>query len=171
MSRFKRLADNDSERGISISDPNVASQIFGISSDSVNVNAQTAMMHTTVYACVNVKAQGLSSVPFVLYEETDNGREKAKSHPLFNILGRQANPLMTSVTWREMMVKDIELNGTHFTQIVRDRGGRIVARSVRAGYEVEPPDCAHTPTGSVSILRRPLQPSSVSCQWQTVSSP
>lgn len=113
-------------RDISISSPNVLS-IFGINTKGVTVNTNTAMSHTTVYACVNVKAQGLSSVPFTLYKETKKGREKAKNHPLFNILARQVNPLMTSVTWREMIVKDIELRGTHFSQIVKDKGGRIVA--------------------------------------------
>jgi HK97 family phage portal protein len=127
MSILNKLKDKNEKRGISISDPNVGASIFGISSTGTTVNAQTAMMHTTVYACVNVKAQGLSSVPFTLYEETANGREKAKKHPLFNILGKQVNPLMTSVTWRKMITQDIELRGTHFSQIVRDRGGRIVA--------------------------------------------
>ena len=85
------------------------------------------MKHTTVYACVNVKAQGLSSVPFTLYKETKNGRKKAKTHPLFKILGKQANPLMTSATWREMIVQDIELRGTHYSQVQRNVGGEIVA--------------------------------------------
>ena len=52
----------------------------------VKVNSDTAMKHTTVYACVNVKAQGISSVPFNLYKKTANGREKAVKHPLFKIL-------------------------------------------------------------------------------------
>lgn len=128
MNRFERLAANDKQkRDISIGDPNVGVDIFGISANGVTVNAQTAMMHTTVYACVNVKAQGLSSVPFTLYEQTANGREKATKHPLFKILGKQINPLMTSVTWREMITQDAELRGTHYSQIVRDRGGRVVA--------------------------------------------
>jgi HK97 family phage portal protein len=76
---------------------------------------------------VNVKAQGLSSVPFNFFKETKNGREKAKNHPLYKILHDQVNPLMTSATWREMVVQDIELRGTHYTQIVRNNGGKIVA--------------------------------------------
>ncbi len=114
------------DRNISISSKNVLS-IFGVNTQGVTVNDSTSMTHTTVYACVNVKAQGLSSVPLTLYKETENGREKLKKHPLYNILGKQANPLMTSVTWREMVTQDLELRGTHFTQIQRDKGGRVVA--------------------------------------------
>ena len=123
MSLFDKLTQS---RGASLTSKQALS-IFGISGDSVNVTDQTAMTHTTVYACVNVKAQGLSSVPFTLYRETDNGREKAKNHPLYKILGKQVNPLMTSVTWREMIVQDIELRGTHYSQIVRNGAGQIVA--------------------------------------------
>ena len=113
-------------RSVSISSKSVAN-IFGINTDGVSVTTQTAMKHTTVYACVNVKAQGLSSVPFTLYKETKNGRKKAKTHPLFKILGKQANPLMTSATWREMIVQDIELRGTQYRQGQRKVGGEIGA--------------------------------------------
>lgn len=104
-----------------------ALDIFGVSQDRVNVTTDTAMTHTTVFSCVNVKAQGISSVPFNLYKKTDNGRDKATDHPLFNILNLQVNPFMTSTTWREMIVQDIELRGTHFSQIVRNNAGKIVA--------------------------------------------
>ncbi len=123
--KFWKKQDN-TNRSISTTSKNVLS-IFGITGDSVNVNDNIAMKHTTVYACVNVKAQGISSVPFTLYKKTDNGREKATKHPLYKILGSQINPLMTSNTWRELVVQDLELRGTHFSQIVRDKGGRIVA--------------------------------------------
>jgi HK97 family phage portal protein len=104
-----------------------ALSIFGVNQDGVTVNDNTSMRHTTVYACVNVKAQGLSSVPLNFFKDTKNGREKAKNHPLYKILHDQVNPLMTSSTWREMVVQDIELRGTHYSQIVRNNGGKIVA--------------------------------------------
>ena len=63
-----------------------ALSIFGVNGADVTVNSDTAMKHTTVYACVNVKAQGISSVPFNLFKKTANGREKAVKHPLFKIL-------------------------------------------------------------------------------------
>lgn len=103
-----------------------ALSIFGVNQNGVTVNTNTAMTHTTVYTCVNAKAQGISSVPLEFYKETKNGREKAKKHPLYKILHDQVNPLMTSATWREMVVQDLELRGTHFSQIVRNNGGQIV---------------------------------------------
>lgn len=103
-----------------------ALSIFGVNQNGVTVNTNTAMTHTTVYTCVNAKAQGISSVPLEFYKETKNGREKAKKHPLYKILHDQVNPLMTSTTWREMVVQDLELRGTHFSQIVRNNGGQIV---------------------------------------------
>ncbi len=104
-----------------------ALSIFTNMNDEVKVTADTAMRHTTVYACVNVKAQGISSVPFTLYEKTDNGRQKATKHPLYKLFTGNVNPLMSSVTWRELVVQDLELRGTHYSQVVRNKGGQIVA--------------------------------------------
>ena len=124
--KFWQNDDEPQQRGSSLTDSNTLS-IFGVNSSGINVTQNSAMMHTTVYACVNVKAQGLASVPYVLYKNTENGREKATKHPLYKVLGTQVSPLMTSSTWRQMVVKDIELRGTHFSQVVRDQGNRIVA--------------------------------------------
>lgn len=104
-----------------------ALSIFTNMTDDVKVTADTAMRHTTVYACVNVKAQGISSVPFTLYEKTDNGRQKATKHSLYKLFTGNVNPLMSSVTWRELVVQDLELRGTHYSQVIRNNGGQIVA--------------------------------------------
>lgn len=104
-----------------------ALSIFTNASDEVKVSVNKAMQHTTVYACVNVKAQGISSVPFTLYEKTENGRIKATNHPLYKLFTGNINPLMNSTTWRELVVQDLELRGTHYSQIIRNNGGQIVA--------------------------------------------
>lgn len=104
-----------------------AFNIFTTMNDDLKVTVNKSMQHTTVYACVNVKAQGISSVPFTLYEKTNNGRQKAKKHSLYKLFSGNVNPLMTSTVWRELVVQDIELRGTHYSQIVRNNGGKIVA--------------------------------------------
>lgn len=104
-----------------------AYSIFNVSQDDVKVTSDRAMQHTTIYACVNVKSQGISSVPITLYKKTSNGREKAVSHPLYKLFTKKVNPLMNSIVWRELVVQDIELRGTHYSQIVRNNGNQIVA--------------------------------------------
>lgn len=104
-----------------------AFNIFTTMNDDLKVTVNKSMQHTTVYACVNVKAQGISSVPFTLYKKTQNGREKAREHTLYRLFSGNVNPLMTSTVWRELVVQDIELRGTHYSQIVRNNGGKIVA--------------------------------------------
>lgn len=127
MSFFNNFWGDDHNRYTeTLSNPKSFS-IFGVNGADVTVDAESAMKHTTVYACVNVKAQGIGSVPFNLYKKTKTGREKATKSTLFKVLNSQANPLMTSQTWREIVVRDLELRGTHFSQIVRDRAGRVVA--------------------------------------------
>lgn len=119
--------DNLSSRSTEILSNNKSFSIFGTNGADVVVNVDSAMKHTTVYACVNVKAQGISSVPFQLFKRLTSGREKATKHPLYKILNAQVNPLMTSIVWRELVVQDLELRGTHFSQIIRDNGGRVKA--------------------------------------------
>lgn len=126
MSFFDGLTEKRELTNVTLTQKEAFS-IFTTMNDDLKVTVDKAMQHTTVYACVNVKAQGISSVPFTLYEKTENGRIKAKKHPLFKLFTGNINPLMTSTTWRELVVQDLELRGTHFSQIVRNNGGQIVA--------------------------------------------
>lgn len=126
MSFFDKMSNKREYEGIALTQKE-AFNIFTVNGDEISVTVDTAMQHTTVYACVNVKAQGISSVPFTMYEKTENGREKAINHPLYKLFTGNVNPLMTSVVWRELVVQDLELRGTHFSQIIRDNAGRVVA--------------------------------------------
>ena len=96
--------------------------VFGRANSGENVDEKTAMQIATVYACVRLLAESVASLPFHLYRITNDerGKEKARDHPLYKILYRQANPEMTSFNFRETIMIHLLLWGNAYAQIVRD---------------------------------------------------
>lgn len=96
--------------------------VFGQTISGERVDEKSAMQIATVYACVRLLAETVASLPLHLYRYADNGagKEKAIDHPLYKILYRQANPEMTSFSFRELFVTDLLLWGNAYAQIVRD---------------------------------------------------
>ncbi len=99
--------------------------LFG--SNSNVITPQTAMRLTTVFSCNRVIAETISSIGLDVYEKVKDGKEKATNFSLYKLLKYSPNPNMTSVMWREMIVQDLNLKGNHYTQIVRNGLGEIVA--------------------------------------------
>lgn len=96
--------------------------LFGRANSGEHVDEKTAMQIATVYACVRLLAESVASLPLHLYRVTndDRGKEKARDHPLYTILYRQANPEMTSFSFRETVMTHLLLWGNAYAQIVRD---------------------------------------------------
>ena len=89
------------------------------------VSPQNAMQLTTVFACNRVIAETISSISLDIYEIVGAGKEKAKDHPLYDILKYSPYPGVTSVMWRELIVSALNTRGNHYTQIIRD-GNRYI---------------------------------------------
>ena len=96
-------------------------------SSQKSLSKERAMQITTVFGCDRILMETASSVSLHLYRVIEEGKEKAKDTKLYNILNLQPNPNMTSATWRKMMVHDINMRGTHFSQIIRNRRGDVIA--------------------------------------------
>ena len=96
--------------------------VFGQTLSGERVDEKSAMQIATVYACVRLLAETVASLPLHLYKFTEkgDGKEKATEHPLYKILYRQANPEMTSFSFREAMMTHLLLWGNAYAQIVRD---------------------------------------------------
>ena len=92
------------------------------------VTVESALRHSTVFACNRVLSESISSLPLVLYKEDANGnRQKAKDHPLYKLLANNPNSEQTTMQWRETMITNINLRGNHFSQIIRNGAGEITA--------------------------------------------
>lgn len=76
----------------------------GTSKSGAVVNWQTALQITTAFACARVIADGLSQVPFRLYQDKPGGgKVAASSHPLHDLLAAKPNDWQTSFEFREQI--------------------------------------------------------------------
>ena len=91
------------------------------------VGAETALKVAAVYRCVDVIAKTMASLPLHLFEETVNGKEKAKNHRLYPLLYVLPNPQTTAYEFWHMYYVNLLLTRGAFAKIVRDRSGFIIA--------------------------------------------
>src|SRR5262245_16530047 len=68
------------------------------------VSLERAVGLTATWACVNLIAGSIASMPLILYRKTDDTRAKATEHPLFDCLRLRPNPIMAVVSFWEAMV-------------------------------------------------------------------
>lgn len=109
-------------------------------SAGVNVTAQTAESISAVYGCVSAISETVASLPLDVYRHSDDGRDKARTHPLYALLHDTPNDWQTALEFREQLQRHVLLRGNGYARIRWSGAGRVQA--------LEPihPD-------SVSILR------------------
>ena len=96
------------------------------SNSGVEVDEESALKISTVYACVKVISETIASLPLNLLKELTNGdSEKAKQHPLYTILKDVPNSEMSSFTFREMLMTNLLLWGNAYALIKRNKNGEI----------------------------------------------
>ena len=103
--------------------------VFGRADSGEKVDEKSAMQIAAVYACVRLLAETVAGLPLQLFKftnERENGKEKAREHPLYKILYRQPNPEMTSFTFRETMMTHLLLWGNAYAQVIRDGKNNIL---------------------------------------------
>jgi len=93
----------------------------------VEINETLALNLSAVYACVQVLAQTVGSLPLHVYQRTTEGKNRAVTHPLYRLLHDAPNPEMTSMSWRQAMMLHMCLWGNHYSEIERNKKGEPVA--------------------------------------------
>ena len=93
----------------------------------VNINRETAIKISAVFACVNYKASTISSLPCALYKRSDTGKLKATNHDIYSLLHYLPNPETTAAEFWEMYIWNLELTGYGFAWIERDYDGAVKA--------------------------------------------
>lgn len=92
----------------------------------VAVNEETAMRISAVYACVRVLSESVAMLPLKLYRRDGRARELASGHPLYRVLHRRPNRLMSAMQLREVMMVHLALWGNAYCEIQRDGAGQVV---------------------------------------------
>lgn len=100
---------------------------FSLAKLKGSVTEEKALGIDAVYACVNLYARTLASMPLVLYRKGENGKERATDHPLYNLLHNEPNPNMSSHTFRKIMEASLKLWGNGYAWIEFDKYYQIKA--------------------------------------------
>lgn len=89
------------------------------------VTEEKALGIDAVFACVNLYARTLASMPLLLYEKTPDGKRRAVNHPLYRLLHNEPNPNMTSHNFRKIMEASLKLWGNAYAWIEFDNSWRV----------------------------------------------
>ena len=113
---------------LSSGDP-ALTEMFGggsVANSSMNVNSNSALTVSTVYACVNRKSKTLAMLPLNVMRRLPNGgKEIAYNHRCQRQLSAQPNRWQTSFDWRLLMHTQLMLRGNAYSLILYNPGRKI----------------------------------------------
>lgn len=91
------------------------------------VTDTTVLSLSAVWACRNLLAGTIASLPLMVYRtNADGAREVARDHPLYRILHDSPNFEQTAVDFLDFLSSSIELRGNAFARVRRERA-RVVS--------------------------------------------
>ncbi|XGA78588.1 phage portal protein [Halomonas sp. CH40] len=100
---------------------------FALAQDvaGVSVTPSSAEGISAVYAAVSAIAESVASLPLDIYRRTDDGREKARKHPLYKVLHDTPNDQQTALEFREMLQRHVLLRGNAYAEVKWNAAGRV----------------------------------------------
>lgn len=113
----------------------------GGNSSGEPVTDASVLALSTAWACINLVAGTIATLPVMVYRRVPGGREVANGHWLYRILHDDPNADQTEVDFWEYMCASLELRGNAYAEKLRGSAGQIV------GLDPIPP-------GIVSVRRR-----------------
>lgn len=96
-----------------------------------HVSQASAMQLATVWACVRLIAETISTLPLITYERDGEARKIARSHPLYTILHDSPNADMTAVEFWEAVIAQLCLWGNSYCLKTISRGVLIALYPLR----------------------------------------
>lgn len=127
MKLLQKMANFFVRRPLSLTDPTGWRDHGGESHAGEGVNAPSVLGLSAAWACVNLLAGTIASLPLMVYRtKADGAREVAKDHPLYRLLHDSPNFDQTAVDYWEFKAASIELWGNAYSRKIWERG-RIVA--------------------------------------------
>ncbi|AFO91929.1 phage portal protein [Phaeobacter inhibens] len=92
-----------------------------------HVSAHSSLGHSAVWGCANLISGTLSSLPFEVVRQTEDGiAEVASTHPLHQVIYESPNYDQTALDFWDFMNLSLELWGNAYASVKR-RGDKVVA--------------------------------------------
>jgi HK97 family phage portal protein len=118
-------------RSIGLTDPRLYRTLGSVpTSSGETVNTASVLGLAAAWACVNLLAGTIASLPLMVYRTRNGARTIASDHPLYRILHDSPNADQTALDFWEFVCASLELHGNAYAEVVRARNGRIIALGV-----------------------------------------
>lgn len=107
-------------------------------SDSGNIGPDGALQISAVWACIELRASTIASLPFFAYETSTGQKKLARDSRLYNLLHESPNSRMTPMEfWRAMMMNH-DLRGNAYARLDRGPLGEVIAAWPMPADQVTP---------------------------------
>ncbi len=104
------------------------------------VTEKTALLVSTVYACLSKISGAILQLPLNKYRINGDGdREEQPRDNLWYMLNESPADAWTSASWKEWIVRSVSFRGDQFTEIMRNRSASAFGNV--AGFKVHHSDC------------------------------
>jgi HK97 family phage portal protein len=77
-----------------------------------------------VFACVNLLARTVATLPLKIYKRQGRGIDEAKAHALYDLIKYEPNPEMSSTSWRMAMESCRSLYNNAYSEVTWGTDGR-----------------------------------------------
>jgi HK97 family phage portal protein len=113
--------------------------VYGRTVTGKVVNPDTVLKVSAALACVRVLAESVGSLSWITYERVSSGgKRRATDNYAYRVLHDRPNPLMSSMAFRERIMKDLLLHGNAYVYRENGRYGALSALWPLAPVAVTP---------------------------------
>ena len=91
-----------------------------------NVDTDTALKYSVVFACCRVLAETFASVPILLYKKNGTEREAVTDLPIYDILHNVPNEEMSHFNFSEAMMMAMNTDGNAIAQRLYNAAGELI---------------------------------------------
>jgi HK97 family phage portal protein len=90
---------------------------FGRSNSGKVVTEESAIRLSTVWACVRLLSESVSTLPIKIYRKMpDESKQLATDHPIYQLICRRPNPEMTPSRFMLMVIASLTLRGNAYVE-------------------------------------------------------
>ena len=97
--------------------------------DSGSAGTAGVLGLAAAWACVNLLAGTIASLPLMVYRTVNGRRVVASDHPLYRVLHDSPNADQTALDFWEFKCACLEMHGNAFAEVERGSDGRVIALS------------------------------------------
>ena len=93
----------------------------------VNVTPATALTFTAVWSAIRLLSESVSALPISIYTKQDNGdKVEDSASPIYTLLKYKPNPYQNKITFLELQMMNLCVNGNSYVYIERDNLARPI---------------------------------------------